>query len=657
MSAVLRFVAALPHRTITYYPDEYIYSALAHSFATTGHFTIRGAPAHFPPLLESIVTAPLWIGSDPALSMRLTQALHAIVMSLAAVPVYLLARQLRLGAVQALAAAAFTLALPDIFFVDYLTADALAFTLAISAVAVGVRALAAPTWKGDLAFIVLAGLATFARLQYVVLLGAFAVAAVVVSGRHAPRRHPLTAGVLGACLALLAALGVHSALGYYEGISAFGVSPAQMIRWMGTDSALLAFVAGGAVVPGAVAGVALAFGRKRPPEQRAFAALVTALALGLLLEAGLYATNGSPRFQERYLMAILPFLPLAFCLALRFGRKAVLVALPVAGAIAIFAARVPLSRYSLGNMAQDSTFMGGQRQLGELLGVSSAALVTALIVTVLVVAGAVAVARPRLALPLLAASVLFGAAFSALTSARHLEHVVKVARTYIPSDPRWIDHAELGHVALIVPATGPRELGFESLFWNRSLTGVYLFPGAAEVDAFRSGSAGIASDGRLLVDGHPLREAFELEEYQSLAQLSGAALVKRTLTASLWQPRGTPRVDAWTNGLYFDGWLAATGSTTVWPLHGRNNGVYLLRLGLPWGASGNLRVMISAPHYRKAVTLVGRRYVTVRIPFSGRGRWTVRFRALTAATLADGRRVSGFAPVAPRIVRVANPGQ
>src|SRR5918999_5997864 len=115
-SAVVRFLMALAHPTPIFFADEYIYSTLAHELATTGSPTIRGEAASFPALLEPILTAPFWLFGDAGVALRLTQGLNALAMSLAAIPIYLLARKLALGKGFSLGAAALALLVPDFFY-------------------------------------------------------------------------------------------------------------------------------------------------------------------------------------------------------------------------------------------------------------------------------------------------------------------------------------------------------------------------------------------------------------------------------------------------------------------------------------------------------------------------------------------------------------
>src|SRR6266480_1015694 len=93
-----RLIAASARPVPHYLPDEYIYPSLARSFAEHGRPLIRGAGVHFPALLDPIVTAPVWlVTDDPVRAYRLTQGIHAVLFSLAAIPAYLLCRRLGLA--------------------------------------------------------------------------------------------------------------------------------------------------------------------------------------------------------------------------------------------------------------------------------------------------------------------------------------------------------------------------------------------------------------------------------------------------------------------------------------------------------------------------------------------------------------------------------
>ena len=280
-----RFAAAWRHTAPRTFPDEYIYASLARSLAAGDGLVIRGNPAHFPALLEPLLAAPLWLVGDTMTAYRLTQGLHAVAMSLAALPVYWLARRVGAPAWQALACGTFAVALPALVFSSYITADAVAYPLALGALAVGVAALDRPSRWNQVGFVALALLATLARVQYAVIPIAFAVAALVVArGRIGVvlRRHGLVVALFGIPILAAVALGPHRLLGYYEGVLSLDVSPATIVHWLGVDAMLLAFAAGIAVVPGGVAGLVTGFRRtglractgRSPPWSRRLSRLV-----------------------------------------------------------------------------------------------------------------------------------------------------------------------------------------------------------------------------------------------------------------------------------------------------------------------------------------------------------------------------------------------
>src|SRR5213078_4198187 len=137
------------HATPLYFPDEYIYASISRSLAEHGRPLIRGTNAHFPALLEPLAAAPFWLFHDPGLAYRLTQAENALMMSLAAIPVFLLTRRLGLGPTLALVAAALAVASPDLFYVSYVTADPLAYPLVLTSLYSGVCALSRPSRRGQ----------------------------------------------------------------------------------------------------------------------------------------------------------------------------------------------------------------------------------------------------------------------------------------------------------------------------------------------------------------------------------------------------------------------------------------------------------------------------------------------------------------------------
>ncbi len=111
-STIVRTAIALRHSTSRYFPDEYIYTALSRSIAH-GSLMIRGQTAHFPALLEPLVAAPLWGLFSTETAYRLVQTENALAASLAAIPIYMIARDLKLSRGYAYLCCLYALVDPD----------------------------------------------------------------------------------------------------------------------------------------------------------------------------------------------------------------------------------------------------------------------------------------------------------------------------------------------------------------------------------------------------------------------------------------------------------------------------------------------------------------------------------------------------------------
>jgi Dolichyl-phosphate-mannose-protein mannosyltransferase len=644
-SFLVRLVAALGHATPLYFPDEYIYSTIARSLAEHGRPVIRGASAHFPAMLEPLLAAPFWLPGDPGLAYRLTQAENALAMSLAAVPIYLLVRRLGLGAGWALAGAALTVASPDLFFSSFLLADPIAYTLALAAIYAGVRTLSAPTRRAQLAFLAFAGLATFARVQYVVLPVAFLVAALVVERGVRPvlSRYRFTLALLAMPLVGSLAFGPSRLLGYYSGVADLGVRPAAIAHWVGTDGMLLAYSAGWVIVPGALIGLWLALARPRTQVERAFGALTVAYAGALFAEAALYASNGSSRFQERYLMTLLPLAFPAFCLYIKRGATARRAVAGIALVLIALSARVPLSGYTIGDGKQDSPFLLAVFRLEKAVGIDTGSLAVAVVVAGLSLLAIAVAYRVRLAPTAVAAALLFVGASSAGAVAFDHHVAASVRRDYLPADARWIDHAGLGSTLLIQTPTTPHARAHEELFWNTSLKDVLFLDGATGIDAFGSKVVRLRGDGAMTVVGTPIHKPFAISNHGVRARFRGAVRIARGNDYELWRPLSTPRMTMFVGGLYHDSWLAQSGNVKVFPAPGgRVRGTLRFVAWLPAGTEPT-RVVFRAPGVERAIVIrpLERRVLTFRA--DSRGPWKLRWLTKRPGYLGDGRPISVMA--------------
>jgi hypothetical protein len=643
-SFLIRFVIALAHATPLYFPDEYIYATLARSLAEHGRPLIRSSPAHFPALLEPLAAAPFWLFHDPALAYRLTQAENALVMSLAAVPVYLLSRRLGLGAGLALVAAALTVASPNLFFVSFVLADPLAYPLVLTTLYAGVCALSRPSSRGQIAFIVLAALTALTRIQYALMPIVFLAGAIAVergSFRQALRNFRLTWGIFLAPLAALIAVGPSRVLGYYNSVVKLHVDPGAITHWIATDSMLLVYCAGWVLIPGALIGFAYALARPRTREEAAFGGVTAGLMLILFAETSLYASNGSPRFQERYFMALLPLVLPWFALYLKRGLPARLATCLLAVVLLAVSARVPLAPYAVANNKQDSPFLLGVFRLEHAFGgVANGSLAIAVVAGLLSALAAAIAWRPRLATYAFAFTLALAAAASAGSVSFDRNTANSVRNDFLPADAGWVDDAGLHHVLLIHTPATLHARSLEQLFWNRSIDDVLYFEQATQVDAFGNRRVSPARDGRLVSDGKTLRAPLLISNYAVRMRLRGARLVAHAKGYDLWRPAGTPRVALFVGGLYHDRWLAQAGTVEVWPSIGTHlRGTLRWRLSLP---AGTLRTVLKlrAPGVHRQVVVLPRRQTTVVLPVRGRGPWTLHYQTQRPGYLTDGRTIS-----------------
>ncbi len=645
VSTALRSIVALGHSVQVYFPDEYIYSALARGFAEHGRPVIRGHAAHFPSLLEPILAAPFWLFGDPMLAYRLTQAENALFMSLGAIPVYLLARRLGCDQRVGLALAGIAVATPDFFFSSFVLAGPVAYPLVLAAVYAGVCALDRPTRLNQLAFVAAGGLATFARIQYVVLPIALVAAALVVergSIRAVVGKLRLSLGVFAGAGAVFLAAGPARALGYYANVTHQHVHPLGLLHWAGVDAMLLAYSAGLVLVPGALVGLSLALVRPRSRAEGGFAALAVALGALVFAEAALYASNGSSRFQERYFTAFLPLLAIAFALYVRRG-------LPGRRFIAVFAAgfiglsaSIPLSGYTIGDAKQDSPLLFAVFRLEKLLaGAGRGSLVVALCAAALC---ALALAltyfgRRALTVGLAATAIAFGAVTLGAYSVSR-SNAADVRSDYLPADREWVDHARLGRVALVETPGTDVGRALEQMTWNSSIDSVFLLGDVKPVDNFGAAAVRIAPDGRFVTTAGTLERPLLIENRSVQVNLRGAQRVASGGSFQLWRPSGIPRVDLVAVGRYSDGWLAGRGRVLVWPgSSGRADGTLRLSLRSPASAAP-LQITFRGSGLHRIVSLQPGQRQDVRIPVHTRGLAQVTFTSSLQANLWDGRAVS-----------------
>jgi hypothetical protein len=641
LSFAVRCVAAIAHVTPYYFPDEYLYAALARGFANGDGPVVRGAVVHVPALLEPLLTAPFWLSNDPELALRLTQGLHSLAMSLAALPVYLLARRLRLSTPVALGCALVTVACPDLLYASFTLSDPIAYPLVLAGVYAGVVALDRPTRRAQLAFFAFSALATFTRVQYVALPLAFAVSALVLERGNVRRvvsRYRLSLALFGVPALLLLAAGPGRLLGVYSGVTTVGFHPLGILRWAANDAMLLLYATGVVLVPGAL--VALFSPRTR--TERAFSVLTLVFTVALLLQAGFIADFDSHRVQERYFFPIVPLAAPLFALAFTRGRNALRAAILVSFGILLLTMHIPLSGYTAAHGKDDSPTLTAMLRLEQLVTTGNGSLLVALAALVLALVGAALLYRPRFgAAAGLGLAVLVGSALSLGAHSFDGRNTHKL-RTYdMPADARWVDHAHLNHVALVETPGSIAPHALEALWWNTSIDREFLLGTGLATDNFGGTERmGIQADGRLTSAGTTVTQPLLVQTYGSRLALANASLLQRGFSFELFAPRGIPRATMLVDGYYFDSWLARRGAISVWPDSSRRTaGTLRFSLSLPRGAE-TTKVELTAPGLSRTVTVVPGEPSDVAVKVSVKGPWTLRYIAPNGGFASDNRPVS-----------------
>ena len=569
-SVAIRLAAGWLRATPNYFADEYLYAELARSFVETGRPTVRGLEVVFPSLLQPILTAPAWLVDDVWISYRLTQALGAVAMSLAAVPVFFLCRKLGHGRTLALGAAALALAVPDLLFSSWVLAEPFAYPLFLGSVLAGTVAIASPGRRNGLLFVGLTGLTAFARIQFLVLPVCFVTAVLVVGLRERRVRASLREQALPlGCFALagcaVAAAGVDRVLGLYQGALDGRADPLALAERVGLNGLVLAYSGGWILVPAALLGVVLAIARPRSRAELAFGALFATTAAALLLEAGLVGDVG--RAQERYVFYVLPLAAVAFCAYAARGwpsrtHLALICALLIAAS-----AQVPLAGFTASEGKSQSPFLLAAFRLEEAVGTPGNG--SLLIAATAAVFGLVAMllsARPAVATPVvLVLALAASAAASAGAVAFDSRNAASVRSAFLPDEPSWVDRTGVQDVTLVRAPEGVRTEAMEQLFWNRSIRRVALLPGAGEVDHFASPRLTVGRDGTLLEKGQVLRGPVLVDGYGGTIALSGAERIASSQSYALWRPHGPARLSLYFAGRYSDGWLAGAGRLYLWP--------------------------------------------------------------------------------------------
>jgi hypothetical protein len=470
--------------------DELIYSELAKSFAHTGHFLVRDRPwQHVGPVYPTLISPAYAIFSHVPAAYAAVKAINAVLMSLAAVPAYFLARRV-LSQRFALLASLLAVAIPSMLYTGTVMTENAFYPLFLTTALALVLALERPTiWRALLLFAA-AALAFLTRAQGVAMLPAIMSAPLLLVFFRGGRLRALKAyyPIYGlAALAVVPAVIVQLArgrpvsglFGRYSDVGSQHYTIGGVARWFVYHVAELDVYVG--AIPFAALVLLVVLARRLPDRHQAFAACAVALSFWFVLVVAAYADslNYVHRVEERNMFYVAPLLLIALLVWIERGmprprRLAVAAAVLAAGLPAV----LPLGSLLGEQIVSDTPGLIPWWRLDLVTSATAARLV---LVVAAVAAASLFVFLPRRLRLLLPAFVL--CAFVTMTAFAQrqfrLESRGALAATVTRPPADWIDRAVPAGSTVAVLWTGqahPVSI-WEDEFFNRTAGPVYDLAG------------------------------------------------------------------------------------------------------------------------------------------------------------------------------------
>ena len=332
--------------------DEIIYSELAKSFASSGHFLIRGVHHGSYGVVYPVLVSPAYraFSSVPD-AYAAAKGINSILMSLAAVPAYFLARRVVQPAL-ALLAALLTVAVPSTLYAGTMMTENAFYPIFLCVALALVLCLERPTIVRQLVLLALCLLAYETRTQALALVPAILTAPLLLAWyarrplRETARAFAVLWGVVvaGGLLVLAVELARgHSpaaALGSYETAGHQHYAVGAVLKWLLYHVAELDLYLG--LLPFAALLLLALSARDMPRRAHAFVAGSVALTAWLVLEVAAFASLPTVhRVEERNMFYVAPLAFVALLLWLELGLPRPRLAIPVAVVAAALPALLP----------------------------------------------------------------------------------------------------------------------------------------------------------------------------------------------------------------------------------------------------------------------------------------------------------------------------
>jgi hypothetical protein len=541
-------------------PDEVIYAELGRSLWSTGHLTLLGAPTAFYSFVyPALIGGPLSL-HDQELGYALLKWLQALVISAAAVPVYLWGRRLA-GTRWGLVAAALTVAVPGLAYSGLLMSEVAFYPLVVVVAWTWARALERPSVGRQLLAVATIGVALVTRVQALVLLPALPTAIALLllfqRSRSVRRYWPALVGI-GALAAGWAAWQLAGrsaptrALGAYEaaGETSYSVgSASRFVLYHVADVLLLTGVVPACVV--ALLVIEAVRGREPRRDRQAALAVICAISAWFVLEVGVFASRHVGFLAERNLFALAPlfFLGLATWLAQGAPRPRAPLAVVAAGALAVVAA-VPVGKLATRAALPDTFSLIPLYRIEH--AVPQLDPRPLLIDAALAALCALCLASRRRLWIIPTTLLLAFTGLSIAASATVVSEARAVNAKLVGSSNRdWIDDHATGPVAYLYAGEAYWNAIYENRFWSRRIERVYTLPGPPVPGPLPTSPVGPLADGRIVFASGRLAPARYAVASDTVAFFGNELVHMRRANLALWAVDPPLRLSTWLIGMGF----------------------------------------------------------------------------------------------------------
>ena len=332
--------------------DELIWSELARGIADAGEPLLRDQPDPGYSVVYPLLISPAYLlfESLPT-AYAAVKTMNAVLMSLAAIPAFFLARRV-VGDTYALLAAVLAVAVPSLAYTGTVMTENAFYPLFLVVMLVLLVALERPTPLWVVILLALTGLAYATRVQAVALGPAILLAPLVLAvfeqrgfRETVSRFRWLYAIVVAAAVvALVVQAAGAGLLGAYEAVGEGSYDAGEALRYLWWHLAELSLYV--LVIPFAATIVLVARARSLDARLQAFLAATVSVTVCLLPVVAVFASRFSDRIEERNVFYVAPLLCIALLAwAERGAPRPRVLAVIAAGVSALLVVAVPFDRF------------------------------------------------------------------------------------------------------------------------------------------------------------------------------------------------------------------------------------------------------------------------------------------------------------------------